>query len=81
MNDPFVRECAESWAKRALAEAPAENDQRIAWLYRTAFGRQPTRDEVRLLLRFTQTQSAADATAWSDVAHAIINTKEFVFIP
>ena len=83
MNDPFVRECAESWARRALKEAPAEPDQRISWLYRTGLGRTPSEQETKLLRGFLNdcTQAPSDNEAWTDVAHAIINTKEFIFIP
>ncbi len=84
MNDPFVRDCAESWARRAIAEGPAETDARIAWLYQTAFSRPPKQAETQSLQSFlnTETSSAQDpAAAWTDIAHAIINTKEFIFIP
>jgi mono/diheme cytochrome c family protein len=82
MNDPFVRECAETWAKRAVTEGPADSEERITWYYRTAFGRRPTEQEIGLLRGFLpSSDSRQDVAAWTDVAHAIINTKEFVFIP
>jgi len=83
MNDPFVRECAESWAKRATKEAPADANQRIAWLYRTGLGRGPTEQETQLLRGFLKDDSGdqPDNEAWTDIAHAIINTKEFIFVP
>jgi hypothetical protein len=80
MNDPFVRECAESWAKRAIKDGPADSDKRIAWFYRMAFGRVPIADETRLFREFSPTHSTDDVATWTDIAHAIINTKEFVFI-
>jgi hypothetical protein len=83
MNDPFVRECAESWARRAASEGSAEVDSRIAWFYRTGLGRVPTEQEKQLLRGFLKDDSKEqpDNQAWADVAHAIINTKEFIFIP
>ena len=83
MNDPFVRECADRWANRAMKEGPADSDERITWFYRTAFGRPPTEQETRLLRGFLPSggDASGDAAVWTDVAHAIINTKEFVFVP
>jgi len=83
MNDPFVRECAESFAKRATAEGSADVDERSAWFYRTAFGRGPTEKELCLVREFLKGSgdSDPDLTSWTAIAHAIINMKEFVFVP
>ena len=80
MNDPFVRECAESWAKRAIKEGPADVEERIAWLYKSAFGRRPTEPELKLVREFLGTGESEPAN-WTEVVHAIINMKEFVFVP
>ncbi|WP_231754286.1 PSD1 and planctomycete cytochrome C domain-containing protein [Caulifigura coniformis] len=83
MNDPFVRDCAESWARRAIQEGPADPNERIAWFCRTAFGRQPTEPELQLVREYLSSagDTDTDLAKWTDIAHAIINMKEFVFVP
>jgi hypothetical protein len=83
MNDPFVRQCAESWASRGATEAPADPGERITWFYRHAFGRRPTEQETKLLREFLTTGDSKEAkgAAWTDLAHALINAKEFIYIP
>lgn len=83
MNDPFVVEQASKWAERAMDRQPTD-EQRIAWMYQTAFGRQPTVQEATVALHFIKNQTAdgdqAARQAWNDFAHALINTKEFIFL-
>jgi hypothetical protein len=86
MNDPFVVQGAERWAERALAEAGSRSADRIAWLYETAFAREPTEDETAAAIDFLQAQSlkrgvgSEDPQVWSDLCHVLINVKEFIFI-
>ncbi|MFG0289595.1 MAG: PSD1 and planctomycete cytochrome C domain-containing protein [Rhodopirellula sp. JB044] len=86
MNDPFVVEQTHEWAKRAIEknEDPAE---RLRWMYQTAFARGPSQQEIAVGLAYVNGESKSrdvalnDADVWADVAHALVNTKEFVFIP
>ncbi len=87
MNNPLVIEQAGRWAARLDVEAAGESDdERIALLYQTAFGRSPTADEVdsgRAFLRQQSAEyrvSAPDQRVWADYCHVLVNTKEFVFI-
>jgi hypothetical protein len=82
MNDPFFHQQAEVWARRTLAVAGTPYD-RLHWMYLRAFGREPTDEECRSCLDFLRRQAAApDAlAAWVELAHALINTKEFFFLP
>jgi hypothetical protein len=91
MNDPFVAEQATLWAKATLADSAVSSAQRIDLMYRMAFARQPTAEEQSVALAFLAEQAkrhggdfATDPQyepAWSDLAHALINTKEFIFVP
>lgn len=84
MNDPLVVELASDWAGRAIDQ----DDQigpRIKWMYQTAFGRQPTPKEQAIASSYIEAQSSKDGEAnsgqaWIDFAHALINTKEFIFL-
>jgi hypothetical protein len=90
MNDPFVHDQALIWAKRMLAEISADAQQRIARMYESAFSRPPTADEVTAVLAFADQQGEQlglepakrldDLRVWTGIAHALMNTKEFIFI-
>jgi hypothetical protein len=93
LNDPFVRELAEHWAHR-LAQDPdlADAPTRIRAMFLQALARPPTAAELERSQRFVAWaaepdsptpagQSAAAAAPWADLAHALFNLKEFIFIP
>jgi hypothetical protein len=85
LNNPFVLQQAERWAKRTLA-APGQTDAaRIRGMYESAFGRPPDESELKLSLGFLAEQAreygkASDPRGWSDLAHVLFNSKEFIFI-
>jgi hypothetical protein len=85
MNDPMVVELADSWAKRAVEMYP-DTESRISWMYQTAFARQPTTKERVIARGYVTNQFTADGVeerdqqTWADLAHALINTKEFIFL-
>ncbi len=60
-------------------------EARVRAMYATAFGRAPTRDESADALAFVKELSAEygkpdHVKAWTDLAHVLITTKEFVFV-
>ena len=91
MNDPFVVEQAKLWAKRVLAEKKlATPEQRIERMYREAFGRAPTPEELKAATEFLDRQGrelgiepqkrATDPRVWADLAHVLLNVKEFIYV-
>jgi hypothetical protein len=78
MNNPFVRQQAELWAKRALA-VPGTPAQRVAGLYEAAFGRLPTEDETAAAVAFIKDQGDTPAI-WAELCHVLYNVKEFIFV-
>jgi hypothetical protein len=85
MNNPFVVEQAQVWAKQVLAEKGLTPSERITRMYVRAFGRPPEPAELSAALAFLEGQghgSAAtdDAQAWSDLGHVLMNVKEFIFV-
>ena len=90
MNDPLVVEQSRKWAERALAgtgpDEAAGVASRIEWMYRSAFARRPTEREQQAASLYLKSQSESrgtgldDAGIWSDIAHALMNTKEFIFL-
>jgi hypothetical protein len=84
LNNPFVLQQTELWAKRVLA-APGTTEDRVRLMYATAFGRGPTQEELTVAVKFV-TQQAKEygkpdhPKAWADLAHVLFNAKEFIFI-
>jgi hypothetical protein len=85
LNDPFVHQQAEVWARRVLSR-PGSAKERVEGMYVSAFGRPPTGDERTACLAFLDGQAkrygvkTEDARVWADLAHTLFNVKEFIFV-
>jgi hypothetical protein len=83
MNDPFVHQQAEAWAKKELAHS-ASIEERIGRMYLSAFGRSPSAAELAACTEFLgeqdQQRAGNDLAAWSRLAHVLFNAKEFIFL-
>ncbi len=75
LNSPFVQQQA-----RALAQRTNEIDpsRRIEHLYRLAYGRMPTPDEVRLGLKFIGSDTTE--SVWTRYAQVLMVSNEFEFV-
>lgn len=80
MNDPFVHQMAESWGKN-VATTKKDDPSRIKEMYLRAFTRPPTDVEVENCRAYLQSRkSKGDEKAWAELAHVLINVKEFIFV-
>ena len=83
LNDPFVLEQAGHFAARALSQ-PGDAPARIRWLYATALNRPATDAEATraaaLLAQQTAAHNGDEKKEWQDLAHAVFNLKEFVYL-
>ena len=85
MNDPLVVDLAGSWAERMISDYSTSSD-RIDAMYQLAFARQPIEQEKRIAEDYLSKQAVErgadvdDPRLWTDFAHALINTKEFIFL-
>jgi hypothetical protein len=77
MNDPFVHQQAEMWAKRVMAEK-ASNEDLVRGMYLDAFARPPSEKELRACVAYLG--AMPDLRRWADLGHVLINTKEFYFV-
>jgi hypothetical protein len=78
MNAPFVQEQAKALAARATDQDPAK---RVASLYRLAYLREPTAEEVRFALEFTASPSDDKGfTPWDQFAQVLLLSNEFAFV-
>lgn len=86
MNDPLVADLTQRWAARAAEEAPSGSGQRVSWMYLTAFARLPTTGELDAVTAYISHEANSrkleqdDIAIWADLAHALVNTKEFIFL-
>jgi hypothetical protein len=82
-NNPFFHEQARYWAERLHREQPqASLEQRLQQMYLAAFARRPDPEEVQAARHFLQQFPPTESlTAWTELAHVLFNSKEFVFIP
>lgn len=91
LNDPFVLQQAEVWSQRVLARENDSIESRLDDMFRSAINRSPTSDE---LVRFQQAinelaslydvpsdQVLANSEIWKDIAHALFNLNELIYIP
>jgi hypothetical protein len=88
-NDPFVMQQAEAFAQRVLADAKQPPAARVGEMYLLALSRPPEAGETERALAFLEEQAAtygqgvswqADPRVWRDLAHALFNLKEFLYL-
>ncbi|MBL8851165.1 MAG: PSD1 domain-containing protein [Planctomycetaceae bacterium] len=84
LNDPFVLQSARTWADQLLQDGSTTPEERIRSMFVKALGRVP--DDVELDRWQAAVSELAvsgdvisDRTAWTELAHAMFNTKEFVY--
>ena len=86
MNDPFVVQQADLWAKQLIASDAKSTPDRIRRLYEQVFSRPPSQMELSEASSFiesqveTSKQSANDPRLWAEFCHVLLNVKEFIYI-
>lgn len=87
MNDPFVHQQAEVWARRVEKDgAPRSEDARIQQLFLSAFSRSPSTREIEVCRETLQQARTlgvgadSEKNAWTELCHALLGTKEFIFV-
>ena len=87
MNDPFVHQQAEVWAKKLVSEMPeASPEARIRRLFVAAFCREPSAIEInRCHSTLREGGVASDSGAvtldsWTELCHALFGVKEFIYV-
>ncbi len=92
LNDPFVLDQAEHWARELIALKELDARQKIVHIYKRALAREPSTAEIDNGILFLQQQAATygldfegsdilnDHRPWRDYCHAIFNLKEFIHL-
>ena len=90
LNDPFVIGQAEVWGRRLAAEPTSTVENRLRTMFEVALGRPPTDADLARWSGLVGDLAAAhgmsrekaltSAAVWKDVAHALFNVKEFIYV-
>ncbi|MST00828.1 MAG: DUF1553 domain-containing protein, partial [Pedosphaera sp.] len=90
MNDPFVTQQSQVWAKRLVSNRnESAPESLLTEAYLAAFGRPPSRSEMAQAMTFLKQHAAAKGSAptglldealWADLCHVLFNVKEFIYI-
>jgi hypothetical protein len=95
LNDPFVAQQAEIWARRLIDSPHTSREERLGDMFQLAFGREPNARELArwrkavddiagLYQDVPEKRPTADVMSslpvWKDVAHAMFNAKEFLYV-
>jgi mono/diheme cytochrome c family protein len=79
LNDPVFVECAQALGRRLISLSP-ERDERLRRGFQLCVARQPSAEELALLVQLVERQrqlGAADEAVWAGVARALLNLEEF----
>ena len=79
MNDPFVAEQSRKWAEAIGRDASLSDEEKITQLFLRAYGRNPAPGELAQIETFLGSQPESEE-AWSDLCHALLNKKEFIYL-
>jgi hypothetical protein len=89
LNNSFVLDQADYFAKRVAAQAGNEQDARVRTAYRIALGREPNAQEIEENVAFLNRQHEyhkglpaedADLAALVDLCDVILNLNEFLYL-
>ena len=90
LNDPFVIELSARWAAKLVQQPSPTPEERVAIMFRAALGRDPTPDESQRWARAVEDLATlhnldnsdimGSQILWQDIAHALFNTKEFLYL-
>lgn len=88
MNNAFVARQAQAWADRVMASRTGQRE-RIAMMFLAAFARQASETEIadaggfleRQTALYEKQDGAGERSVWADLAHVLMNSTEFIFVP
>ncbi len=88
MNNAFVARQAQAWADRVMASRTGQRE-RIAIMFLAAFARPASETEIadaggfleRQTVLYEHQDGAGERSVWADLAHVLMNSTEFIFVP
>ena len=94
LNDPQVIRMSRQWATQVINDPTGSAEGRIRRMFVQALGREPSASELAALERFATSlleeyplragessdEPPGEHQVWADLAHAIFNLKEFIYV-
>jgi hypothetical protein len=90
LNDPLVIAMARHWSERVVQDSATTLEQRAQQMFVAAFARPPTSEETARVVGLARRSAELHGVSpdallrsepvWQDVAHAIFNLKEFIYV-
>jgi hypothetical protein len=84
LNNPLAVQLAESWGTQVITDENATPEERVRSMFVRALARLPSDAELtrwtKAAIAFSDTDNIMTETdAWTELAHAFFNTKEFIY--
>jgi hypothetical protein len=79
LNDPFVNAMARHWATELMKQSDVTAEIRVRGMFTDALGRNPSESEQQRWLAALKDFGGGTPDAWERLAHAFLNTKEFIY--
>ena len=84
LNNPLAVQLAESWGTQVITAENATPEERVRSMFVRALARLPSDAELtrwtKAAIAFSDTDNIMTETdAWTELAHAFFNTKEFIY--
>jgi hypothetical protein len=79
LNDPFVNAMAKHWATELMKQSDVTAEIRVRGMFTHALGRNPNESEQQRWLAALKDFGDGTPDAWERLAHAFLNTKEFIY--
>ena len=90
MNDPFIHDQAQKWAKDIVGKGYATMELRLSEMYLNAFARPITSEEMDSAISLIETlrkeaklekvDVMKNIELWAEYCHIVINAKEFIHL-
>ena len=90
LNNPFVNSMAQHWSQGLMQDQAETSAERVSSMYIKAFGTPPDSKTIEGFIAFanecanlhgaTEQPLLENQRVWQDVAHAMFNMKEFIYV-
>jgi hypothetical protein len=80
LNSPFMLERAKALAAQLTANPKKSDKERVKRVYEVLFGRDPSREEVRLALEFLRRPASGEMTRWEQYAQMLLGSNEMMYV-
>ena len=80
LNHDFILTQARHLAQRLMDQIPNDDTARVQFAYQLLFGRPAREEELEIARRIVQSKVASAQSGWTDLAHMLLCSNEFVYL-